>query len=149
MYHMDLYNDLCSSGRPTSQLAVFNSSIFNIRHYMQAIQLSYTHHAHRHHWLPTFYTAFTDLDLAWRSQGQRKAKPIGLIFSHSFHLVRMKFGVVMKQFKLNIQRLLFKQDLLKYGRHCCFTDCLKKTLMLACIWNCMFINGFDSNLVWW
>ena len=34
---------------------------------------------------------------AWGSQGQVKAKPIGFIFSHPFHLIRMKFDVVMKQ----------------------------------------------------
>ena len=31
-----------------------------------------------------FYTdTVTDLDLAWGSQGQRKAKPLGFIFSHT------------------------------------------------------------------
>ena len=39
----------------------------------------------------SFRTIFTDLDLAWESQGQHEAKPIGLIFSHDFHLIRKKF----------------------------------------------------------
>ena len=33
------------------------------------------------------------------------------------------------------------------GNNCCFTDCIKKYLMLACIQ--MFMNGFNSNLVCW
>ena len=53
-----------------------------------------------------FFSTFTDLDLAWGSQAQRKAKPISFILSHTFHLIRMKFDVMMKQFKLNVLRLL-------------------------------------------
>ena len=34
---------------------------------------------------------------------------IGYIFSHTFHLIRLKFDVVMKQFKLNKRRLLFNK----------------------------------------
>ena len=52
---------------------------------------------------------FTDFDLAWGSQGQCKANPIGLIFLHSFHLIRMKCDVVMKQLKLNTLRLLLNK----------------------------------------
>ena len=48
-----------------------------------------------------FYTAFTGVDLAWGWEGQPKAKAIGFIFSHSFHVISIKFDV-MKQFNLNI-----------------------------------------------
>ena len=34
---------------------------------------------------------------------------IGLIFSHTFHMVGMKSNVVRKQFKLNSQRLLLSK----------------------------------------
>ena len=47
---------------------------------------------------------FTDLDLACGSQGQCKGKPLGFI-SRTFYLIRIKFDVVMKQFKLNILSL--------------------------------------------
>ena len=73
----------------------------------------------------TFYTTFTDLDLAWGSQGQCKAKHNGFIFSHTFHLIRMKFIVVMKQFKLNVLRLFLTKVYEKGGKYC-FTDCVKK-----------------------
>ena len=53
-----------------------------------------------------FYTTLTDFDLAWGSQGRRKAKYFGLIFSHTFQLIRMKFDIVLKQFKLNMLVLL-------------------------------------------
>ena len=61
-----------------------------------------------------FITTFTNLDLAWvggggggggggrGSQGQCEAEPIGFHFSYIFHLIRMKFGVVMKHFAFNI-----------------------------------------------
>ena len=64
-----------------------------------------TCHAYRVHCI----FPFTDLDLGWGVTGQHKAKPIGFIFSHPFHLTRMKFNVVMKQFKLNILRLLLSK----------------------------------------
>ena len=59
-------------------------------------KLLHIYHAHRHHWLLPFYTAFTDLDLALWSPDQHKAKLIGFIFSHTFRLIRMKFDVAMK-----------------------------------------------------
>ena len=37
-----------------------------------------TCHTYWYHWLLPFHTTFTDLDLAWGSQGQCKAKPVGL-----------------------------------------------------------------------
>ena len=40
-------------------------------------------------------TTFTELDRAWGSQGQHKAKPLGFIFSHTFQLIRMKIDVGM------------------------------------------------------
>ena len=61
-------------------------------------QTFHTCHAYRNCWLLLLYTTFTDLDLAWGSQGQCKVKPIGFILSHTFHLIRMKFDVAMKQF---------------------------------------------------
>ena len=51
----------------------------------------HTCHVHRHHWLLLFCTTFNDLGLGWGSQGQRKAKPLGFIFSHTLQLIRMKF----------------------------------------------------------
>ena len=55
--------------------------------------------AFRHHCLLPFYTAFSDLDLGCLSRGQREAKHLSFIFSHTFHLIRMKFDVMMKQCK--------------------------------------------------
>ena len=43
------------------------------------------------------------------SKGQCNAKPTGFIFSHTFHLIGRKFDVMMKQFKLDILRLLFSK----------------------------------------
>ena len=57
----------------------------------------------------TILYCFTDLDVAWGSQAQRNAKLLGFIFSHTFHLIKMEFDVVMKQFKLNILRLLLSK----------------------------------------
>ena len=54
--------------------------------------------AYRHHRLLPFYTTFSDPHLALGSQGQRKARPLGPIFSHTFSLIEMKSDVVLKQF---------------------------------------------------
>ena len=67
-----------------------------ILHINCTIKSCHTCLAYRLHWL---LPLSTDLDLAWGSQGQCKAKPIGFIFSHTFQLIKMKFDVVMKQFK--------------------------------------------------
>ena len=91
-------------------------------------KFSHTCHVHRHYWLTAFYTTFTDLDLAWESQGQPKAKPIGFTFFHTFHLIRMKFGVVMKQLKLNILWLFLSKICLNKENKCFSTDCIKKLL---------------------
>ena len=68
-----------------------------------------TCHAFRHHWFILVYATFTDFDLAWGSQDQLDAKPIGFIFSHAFHRVRMKFDQCNEAVKLNIPRLLLKR----------------------------------------
>ena len=70
--------------------------IFDI--YMRTVQPFFFHtfYAYRHKWLLPFYTTFTDLDLAWGSQGQREVKTLGFIFSHTFYLIMKKFNVMMK-----------------------------------------------------
>ena len=47
--------------------AVLRDRTFNAGHYMQTVQPIFFHtcRAYRHYWLLPFYTAFTDLDLAW------------------------------------------------------------------------------------
>ena len=109
-----------------------------------SLKFLHTCYAYRHHWLQPFYTTFTDLYLAWVSQGQGKAKPLGFIFLHTFNLIRMKFCVAMKRFKLNIERLLIK-GYWKKGNNCCETDLHKTNLTLACIQT--FFNWFDWILV--
>ena len=100
---------------------------------------------YRHHWLLPFYPTYTDLDLAWGSQGHRKSKTYWFHFSHTFPLIRMKFYVVMKQFMLNYVRLLLSKVYWDKGSNCCFTDCVKN-VTLAHIPT--FMNWFSSNLLW-
>ena len=57
------------------------------------------------HFIPLSLT----LIFTGESQGQHKAKPIGFIFSQTFQLIRMKFNVVLKQFKQNILILLLSE----------------------------------------
>ena len=65
-------------------------------------------------------TTFTVHILACGSQSQRKAKPNGIIFLTHFSLIRMKFDVMMKQFKLNILRLLLSKIYFHKGNNCFF-----------------------------
>ena len=78
-----------------------------------------------------YYTTFTDLDLAWGSQGHCVPKPVGFIFSHTFHLIRMKSDVVMKQFEQHIWRLLLSKIYWKKGNEFCSTNCIKKTFNVS------------------
>ena len=84
--------------------AILSGKNFNIEHYTKTVRPIF--------FIPamligtidfTFYTAFNDLNLAWGSQGQHKAKLIAYIFSNTSHLMRVKFeiDVMMKQFKVN------------------------------------------------
>ena len=58
-----------------------------------------------YHFMPLSLT----LTLAGGSQGQRKVKPRGFTFSHAIPLHRMKFDIVLKQFKVNILALLLSK----------------------------------------
>ena len=52
-----------------------------------------------------FHATFSNLNLSLGSQG----KPVNCILGHNFQLIRMKFCVVIKQFKLNILTLLLSE----------------------------------------
>ena len=45
---------------------------------------------------------FSDFYLGLGSQGQRKTKPVGLIFTRTFQLTRMKFDMVLRKLTINI-----------------------------------------------
>ena len=90
---------------------------FNVGHCTQTIQSNCVYLQY----LSSLLTSailyhFIDLDLVWGSQGLCKAKPIGFIFSHTFDLIRMKSDVLMKQFKLNIMRLVLIKIYLHKGK---------------------------------
>ena len=66
----------------------------------------HTCNACMHFWLLPFYTTLSDLDLGWEQQGKHKAKPVCSIFLHTVQVNGMKSGMMMKQFKPNILRLV-------------------------------------------
>ena len=95
-----------------------------------------TCHAYRYNRPLPFYTTLSDLDLLWGSQGQHKAEPVGSSFLHTFKLIRMKFSVVLKQFKL-------KKSYTTMGE---IAEPREITVLLTtCIQG--FANWFDLNLV--
>ena len=49
-----------------------------------------------------FHITVSTLNLDHESQGQCKAKPYGSIFSNTFQLIRIKFGMTLKKLKLNV-----------------------------------------------
>ena len=78
-YHLDLCSEFCLSGWPscvakTLTLESTRKLFKQICSYKLCLLAPLT---------STILYCFTDLDLALGSQGQRKAKPIGLIFSHT------------------------------------------------------------------
>ena len=119
---MCLCNELCSAVRLPWQNTFKTLDITRklSNHFFFHACHGYRHHLHtilyRFHW-------------SWAclgSQGQRKIKPIGFIFSHTFHLIRMKFDVVIKQFKLNTLRVRLLLSMIYENNNCCFTDSMKK-----------------------
>ena len=114
---------LCSESCSSVWLAILSGKNFNVGYYRQTFQPNFLIPAmlmvaiHFYHFIPLFLY----FDRALWSQGQHKAKPVGFIFSRIFRLIRMKFDVLMKQFKLNILRLLLSKVY-------CFTGCVKKKL---------------------
>ena len=99
--HMDLCDESCSSRRQEPLRWTLHSNC--------STNFFHTFHACRHGRLLPFRTIFTGLDFAWRSQGQREAKPVDFIFPHTLHLIRMKSDGVMKQFTLDNLRLLLSK----------------------------------------
>ena len=103
-YHMDICNDSCLSVQPAilrgKNLTLdITCKLFDQVFFLTAMPISTISFYH-------FILLSLTLTLPFSSQGQCKAEPIGFIFSHTFHLSRVKFDVVMKPFKLNILRFL-------------------------------------------
>ena len=71
-----------------------------------------------------------------------ESKPCWLHYLTHFITV-LKFYMMLKQFKLNILRLLLSDIFGIKVDNCCFTDCIKK----SCLHTLM--NQFGSILVWW
>ena len=88
-----LCNESCSAG----WLAVLHGKNFNVGHYTQTIQPNV--------FIPAIpigtvdFYQFIPLSLILTLNGghkdQRKETPLGFIFSHTFHLIRINFDVVM------------------------------------------------------
>ena len=118
-YHMDLCNELCSSLRLAFHLSCIAKTLtLDITcklspnfSYLQCLLAPLTSTIWFYYWS------------CWGLQGQHKAKPFGVI---TFHLIRMKYDVIMKHFKLNILRLFLSKIYWNKGNNCCFTDCLEK-----------------------
>ena len=82
---------------------IWHCKVFRFRHYVQTLQPDSFIVAMLIGAVDCYYfIPVTDLDLAWGLQGQQKTKLVCFIFLHTFQLNGMKFGVVMKEFKLNI-----------------------------------------------
>ena len=98
--------------QPASQPAVLCVKNLNIGHYTQTVQPNFFIPALLIDTIDFYHCIPFSLTLTL-SRGQVSlmayAKPICFIFSDIFHLIRMKFDFVMKQFKVNILRLPFSK----------------------------------------
>ena len=90
---------ICVMSCPSFHPPVFCDKDFNIGCYLQILEPS--------PFIPTMLIGTNDfhhfslaVDVGLGSQGQHKAKPVCFIFSHTFQLIRMKYGVRLKQFRL-------------------------------------------------
>ena len=103
--------------QPTSYSSCFAKTSWLIITHRLSAKFFHTHHAYWHHWLPPFY--ISGLSLSW-SQNQCKTNSVGFILSHTFHLMRMKFDMVLKQFRWNICILILSFVYLSKGYNCWF-----------------------------
>ena len=114
-YHMDLRNESCSAGRLSCWLSCVTKTLMlnitrrllNLIFFLPAILIGTIDFFH-----------CTPLSQTLTLGGHRistKQNPLACFF-HTFHLIRMKFDVVMKQFKLNMLRLLLSKIKLKQGK---------------------------------
>ena len=125
--------------------SVLRNTIFNVWHYIQTVLPNCFHTCMLFHTCINFYQfiALTVLDLAWGSQGQHKAGPIGFIFLHIFDPIRIKFDVMMEQVKLSLHRLFWVNFCERRRTTTVLLSVSKKSLTLTCIQT--FMNGFDSS----
>ena len=133
---------------------------FKVRYYTQLIYLIFSYMPHVFHWSLPFYTTFTDLDLVWGSQGQRKAKSLGFIFSH-FSADHNEIWHGVEAIQVEDPGTIFAWDSMKKGlryknknknkgKPTTTTKTSKnqqQPIALACIRT--FMNGLGANLVWW
>ena len=84
--------------------AILHGQIFDVGHYMQTVGPNL--------FIPAMLLGAIDfyhcmllsltLTLPGGHKVSTKPKPAVFVFSHTFHFIRMKFNLVVKQFKLNI-----------------------------------------------
>ena len=125
-FHSIIWINVMSRLRP-ARLEGFSRRNFNSEHYRQtfrpALLIPVTGTIDFYHFSPFSLT----LTLLCSHKIRQKEKPVGLIFSLTFHLVRMEFDVMIKQFKLNIMRLFLSEIYWKKGMNCCFYCLHQKT----------------------
>ena len=96
-YHIDLCNESCSSGQPASCPAVLHDKYLNVGHQMQTVQLNFVIPAMLIGTIDFYHCILLSLTLTLSGVHRvtAKKKPIGVIFLHTFHLIRTTFDVVM------------------------------------------------------
>ena len=105
---LDPCNELCSSGLPASCTSCvvkllmldIRRKLFDQIFFLPAMLIVTI----------VFYDVIplTDLDFGWGPHSQHRAKPFGSIFSH-VQLIRVKFDLLQKQFRLKILILLLSE----------------------------------------
>ena len=129
--HIDFCSELCFSCwlavRQSVRLTWQKLLMLDITHKL-SYQFFHTWHACRHLWLMPFCTTFIggNLVLAFRLQGQCKARPLGLISFTHFSTDQDEIWCVLKQLKQDIPALVLSEIYWNKGNHCCFTDLVRK-----------------------
>ena len=112
---MDLYSQPCSSSQLSLHSSVANTLMDTARKlvspilFIPAMRIGTIDYCHL---IPLSVTS----TLAGGSQGQRRAKPVGFIFSHTSQVNGMKFGDVMKQLEFNVLILMLSEIFCNKGK---------------------------------
>ena len=91
------------------------------------------------------------VSFACESKGQQQVKPTEFFFfSHMFQVIKMKFDVSMKKFKMNILILFYSEILVIKGNNCSYryTDCVRK-LECGHTFTCLSMDLIQAQYGWY
>ena len=145
---MDLWNQLCLSVRSARRLAVLLTKKINVGHYTQTFYSNFFSILPCLHAPSTFTISYHfKWPSPWFGVTRSAQNKTSWLYCLAHFSTKWDWNLIWCRSKLNILIQLASENYWNKGKNCCFSKCIKKTLMLTSIQT--FVNWFGSNLVWW